>query len=641
MFKNFLTLITLFTCFLSNQFPTEIQQEFVQQNLENQQKLEKNTNNLEKPETKKSQTQKSNIKQKEKDDQWSIGKFFNSISYFFKKSSYFIISSVARIIDVVSVAVAKFSFEEKAKELFEPAESDSSVSIDFSSSDGNLATNSSLIAKKPDEEVAKADFSKENQIQKKNRINEDTAKENNQPQAPEPTKTTEIIDIKKPEDEKNDTQGEHLDEQQKEGHEKQLQEEMDQDQKEEQGKNLDPKHSKVGSQDDNTKDNQAKKIAPNAVLTPTQIDIQNNFAFQIDFKKLSTSRGFNAQKLTKIPDGEVIYQDKLNNLECKKAKLQDQGNTKEGIQIDFSSLNLREFATDNLPDIEYNSWKFRELFDFAIGCIANLDIDEFRLYIDLFEKKVNIIPYTYYSKGASFGNRRQQYAPGGDILTGKIENLFKGTDATFEFLVKSDGILQNNYINTRTYVAGAWSRNGKTNNIDPSDEAIKIILMAFDQKNLDNGQAKKAINKLSTDPNDFMKDIIEMWFNWDNLQKNNYLTCLMDLMNIFKINTKEKGWFFKYNRGRSYNISTKNGKPIKSQSQEFNHVHLCYEGKCSTDASGMKYPDDNASKTLADYKKAVVRDNHKPRIKLSDFNAGKSTKGFSHIINRIYEYLGL
>ena len=94
-------------------------------------------------------------------------------------------------------------------------------------------------------------------------------------------------------------------------------------------------------------------------------------------------------------------------------------------------------------------------------------------------------------------------------------------------------------------MGGVWSRGPRSNKISKNDPALKMIVTAFDK----NTRSKNNIDVKSTDSNDFKKDIMEMWSNWNDGQKHNYCYGILKALHSMGIK-KSPGLYLKWNRGR-------------------------------------------------------------------------------------------
>ena len=174
--------------------------------------------------------------------------------------------------------------------------------------------------------------------------------------------------------------------------------------------------------------------------------------------------------------------------------------------------------------------------------IAKNDINEFRLTIDLYNQKIFLRPFSF-----NITNRRQSHSSG-TSLTQKFKNLLAGRKSTLEFLYHINCDAKTTSIENTIYIGGCWSR---------GRQAFKMLIMAFDDEAKNNPSNPK-----------FKKDIMEMWFNWNDAQKYNFSYGVQRA--LYDMGLKKcPGLYLKYNRG------IKNG----NQSQELNHLHVIVEEK--------------------------------------------------------------
>lgn len=265
------------------------------------------------------------------------------------------------------------------------------------------------------------------------------------------------------------------------------------------------------------------------------------------WKNLTTAT---AKSFTSFRDGVLFNGNKeFQGLVCSKVG--------SSLQIDFSRFNLFKTAIDT-NNLDENAEKLKNLLNFTMSCIANLNIDQFQLIINPGESKAIVHVYSEYPKGQSFGNRRQQNVPGGDDLTKKMSAFFKGDDIVTEYLGYENQYQNDNGIGIVT----TWARynNNKFEQMHP----IKLILKASDHQSYrKNNGAGFQID--SPDPADFKKDIMEMFYNWNDEQMTNYCRGIIRFMMRTKIDLiNDLTFYLKWNRGRQRG----------SQSQDYNHLQI-------------------------------------------------------------------
>ena len=253
--------------------------------------------------------------------------------------------------------------------------------------------------------------------------------------------------------------------------------------------------------------------------------------------------GSNIFKKTKI--GKVLHKNTLNTGEtliCRKSKISKENNA-EGLEIDFGILDLK-FGADiiDINQIKDEAEKLKTLLDFTMTSIDKNDIDEFRLIIDLNDQKIFLRPFSF-----NIRNRRQSHSSEAS-LTQKFKNLLAGGKSTLEFLYHINCDAKTTSTENTIYMGGCWSR---------GRQAFKMLIMAFDDEAKNNPSNPK-----------FKKDIMEMWFNWNDAQKYNFSYGVQRA--LYDMGLKKcPGLYLKYNRG------IKNG----NQSQELNHLHVIVEEK--------------------------------------------------------------
>ena len=253
--------------------------------------------------------------------------------------------------------------------------------------------------------------------------------------------------------------------------------------------------------------------------------------------------GSNIFKKTKI--GKVLHKNTLNTGEtliCRKSKISKENNA-EGLEIDFGILDLK-FGADiiDINQIKDEAEKLKTLLDFTMTSIDKNDIDEFRLIIDLNDQKIFLRPFSF-----NITNRRQSHSSEAS-LTQKFKNLLAGGKSTLEFLYHINCDAKTTSTENTIYMGGCWSR---------GRQAFKMLIMAFDDEAKNNPSNPK-----------FKKDIMEMWFNWNDAQKYNFSYGVQRA--LYDMGLKKcPGLYLKYNRG------IKNG----NQSQELNHLHVIVEEK--------------------------------------------------------------
>ena len=253
--------------------------------------------------------------------------------------------------------------------------------------------------------------------------------------------------------------------------------------------------------------------------------------------------GSNIFKKTKI--GKVLHKNTLNTGEtliCRKSKISKENNA-EGLEIDFGSLDLK-FGADitDVSQIKDEAEKLKTLLDFTMTSIAKNDINEFRLTIDLYNQKIFLRPFSF-----NITNRRQSHSSG-TSLTQKFKNLLAGRKSTLEFLYHINCDAKTTSIENTIYIGGCWSR---------GRQAFKMLIMAFDDEAKNNPSNPK-----------FKKDIMEMWFDWNDAQKYNFSYGVQRA--LYDIGLKKcPGFYLTCNRG------IENG----NQSQGLNHLHVIVEEK--------------------------------------------------------------